>query len=316
MQNMENQERAFHDVIPGYYLGIDAGGTKTEFLLQDGQGNTIAHTILGTANPNDIGMEQCQQVLGEGIRFCCQNIPYEKTAMFAGIAGGTGGNNREELAAFFRKFGFYIFDNHNDLESALEAALHGGDGVVLITGTGISCIAVHKGQRKRVGGWGYLLDSGGSGYNLGRDALEAAFCAIDGRGQQTMLLQMIERKLECSVISAVSKIYQGGKTFIAEFAPLVFEACELGDVAAQEILERNVLEMARIAQAGVAFAEGFEVPIVLCGGLTKRADLWLDRFKKEFGKNQRIDILSEPVINGALVLAKKIAGAGKEECIL
>ncbi len=40
-----------------YLLGIDGGGTKTEFVLSHINGNEIARVVLGCSNPVNIGTE-------------------------------------------------------------------------------------------------------------------------------------------------------------------------------------------------------------------------------------------------------------------
>ena len=58
-----------------------------------------------------------------------------------------------------------------DQEIALAGAID-GPGAVLVAGTGaICCGRDGAGNRTRVGGYGYLIDDGGSGYALGRDIL-------------------------------------------------------------------------------------------------------------------------------------------------
>lgn len=50
-----------------YLLGVDGGGTKTEFLLTDLHRNMVSRVVLGSSNPVDIGMDNCKKVLEEGI---------------------------------------------------------------------------------------------------------------------------------------------------------------------------------------------------------------------------------------------------------
>ena len=68
-----------------YYLGIDGGGTKTEFLLQDKDGNTVRQIILGASNPNDVGMEKCQKILELGITEVCDRIDKRKYPCLRGL---------------------------------------------------------------------------------------------------------------------------------------------------------------------------------------------------------------------------------------
>ena len=40
------------------YLAIDGGGTKTDFMLADGDGNILSRVILEATNPNDVGFDK------------------------------------------------------------------------------------------------------------------------------------------------------------------------------------------------------------------------------------------------------------------
>ena len=66
---------------PQYFLGIDGGATKTEFVLTDAAGNVICRHFEGSCNPVDIGMEAAQKVLDTGIRAACKGVPMRKIAI-------------------------------------------------------------------------------------------------------------------------------------------------------------------------------------------------------------------------------------------
>ncbi|MFP3490923.1 BadF/BadG/BcrA/BcrD ATPase family protein, partial [Staphylococcus sp. SIMBA_130] len=73
-----------------------------------------------------------------------------------------------------------------DAINALYSGTLGKPGIVQIAGTGSITFSInHDGLSDRVGGWGYLIGEMGSGFALGRDALEAAFLAHDGLGTPT-----------------------------------------------------------------------------------------------------------------------------------
>ncbi|MBQ7838967.1 MAG: XRE family transcriptional regulator [Lachnospiraceae bacterium] len=291
-----------------YYLGIDGGGTKTEFLLQDKDGNTVRQIILGASNPNDVGMEKCQKILELGITEVCDRIDKRKISLFAGLAGAS--DNGKVIREFLDEWGFGRCRCEGDKESAMEMALGGKDGLVVILGTGVIGYAQKSGERKRIGGWGYLLDSGGSGYNLGRDALESALRSLDGRSRTTQLLPLIEEKLQKPLPNAIAEIYKGGKRYIAQFAPLVFDACEQGDSTAEEILEKNMRQVAEIIEAGLDYLNDSNAPVVLCGGLCHQQKA-LDRVLSKLLKGIPIQYLTDPMVNGAVLLAKKEARNGE-----
>jgi glucosamine kinase len=66
-------------------------------------------------------------------------------------------------------------------------------GVVAAVGTGVVTLAVGRAGFARVDGWGNIMGDAGSGYWIGRAGLEAAMRAHDGRGSETVLLNMLQQ---------------------------------------------------------------------------------------------------------------------------
>lgn len=297
-----------------YFLGIDGGGTKTKFRLENVPGEVLAECELGPSNPNDVGLERCAEILKAGIMETAAGIDRGEIAVFAGIAGSLSEENRVGIRRVLDRMGFGFADNGSDNENILELYLRGGDGVTVIVGTGSIAFAQKNGVRRRVGGWGYLLDSGGSGYNLGRDALEAAYRALDGRGPETALTRLLEDRLGKTVEAAIPELYGGGKKMIASLAPLVFEACDAGDRPAEEILRKNAAHIAELIRTAAAFVGDPDAPVVLCGGLTQRADLLEKYIMENLDEGCRIRFGSEPLVKGAVLCARrKYAQYGKTE---
>lgn len=286
-----------------YYLGIDGGGTKTLFLLEDEQGETVAQVTLGPSNPNDIGPDACTALLESGIGAVCHGIDKREISMFAGIAGCM--SNPGLFQKFFARYEFGRSAHGSDLENARELALHGQDGVAVILGTGSIAYAQKSGVCKRIGGWGYLLDRAGSGYDLGRDALHAALCAIDGTGEETVLRPLLENHLKKPLPDAIPEIYAGGKRLIASCAPLLFKACDLGDGAALRILDQNAARIAQLLRTGQAYVGSGDAPLVLLGGLCARKDLIEPLVRRHLDLPNPICFSEEPMVKGAIMLARK-----------
>lgn len=287
-----------------FFLGIDGGGTKTDFLLTDRNGNQVNRVILGPSNPVDIGMENAKTVLEQGIRQVCKGIDLQEISLFAGLAGGITGKNMAILTDFFKTFGFGAASNGSDMDNALQMALQGQDGIAVIMGTGIIAFAQQDGILHRVGGWGYLLDKGGSGYNLGADVLDSALKCSDGRSGSPLLLHLVEEKLKKPVQSAIAEIYRSGKTGISSFAPLAFQAFEQGDPHAIAIIRRNVSCVAEIIAAGCKHITEKPVNVVICGGLANRADILAPIFEEFTDNTVNVRFTTEPMVNGSVALAK------------
>lgn len=288
-----------------YLLAIDGGGTKTEFLLTDLEKRELKRFFLGASNAVDIGMENCKTLLEQGIREVTQGISLREVSVYAGLAGGMTGDNKRVINEFLGGFNFAFYNNGSDVENVLEIALSGGDGVAVIMGGGIIAFSQLDGKRNRVGGWGYHIDKGGSGYNIGSDGLCYALRYVDGRSGSKMLKELIEEKLGKSLTDSIGDIYKGGKAYIASFAPLVFEAYKQGDAVAEAIIDRNVKEASEIIAAGLVPFENKETKVVICGGIGRNSEILLPFFRKYLGNDVNLHFNSEPVVNGALNLAEK-----------
>lgn len=288
-----------------YLLGIDGGGTKTDFLLTDSNGNELKRIILGPSNPVSIGIDNTKKCLEQGINRVCSGMNKSEISVFAGIAGCLTGNNSKILNKFLSSFGFGKFQNASDIDSALETALSGGNGVAVIIGTGIAAFCQVDGKRHRIGGWGYLIDKGGSGFNFGSDAFDSAVRFIDGRGGSEIILNLIEEKLKKPLPDSLSDIYRGGNAYIASFASVVFEAYEKRDREAEKILDRNTYEIARIIETGYNFLNGKEGKTVLCGGMCRRKEILSPFLTKHLKNKIQFEFSETDMVKGAVSLARK-----------
>ena len=126
-----------------------------------------------------------------------------------------------------------------------------------------------------------------------------------------MLTSLIEEQTQCTPEELVGKIYAGGKTFVASFAPLVTEAARQGDSISHSILERNTDCIARVILAAAKhFPAGEEpIPVVLCGGLSHVAEIVVG-VKERLASHPRLstECLTREPVEGAVMLAKKLGG--------
>lgn len=289
-----------------YLLGIDGGGTKTEFLLTDSDEKEIRRVILGASNPVSAGIENTYSLLDDGIKEICKGLNRSEISVYAGIAGAKSGDNQQLINTFLSKFGFASFNCGSDVDLALEVALKGKNGVAVIMGTGIVAYAQNGEKLHRSGGRGYMIDKGGSGFHFGSDALNSAFEFIDGRGGSETLYKLVEQMLGNAPEDSVSDIYGGGATYVASFAPAVFEAFKLGDSKAAEIIDRNAYEAAKIINGARKSLNMCNEKIVICGGLCKQKEILYPFLMKYIEGDFTLEFLDEPVVNGAISLAGRM----------
>jgi len=294
-----------------YYLGVDGGGTKTEFLLKNADGQTVATCILGGSNPNDVGLENACAVLREGAAKVCGSIPYSQVSLFAGIAGAGSGDHGENMTKYLRTMGFASAVCGSDAMNAVAAALGDRDGMITIMGTGNVTFVQKDGQLHKIGGFNYLFDEGGSGFTLGRDAIAYGLRAEE-RGEPTgVLYELVRQKCGTEkVLHKLTDFYTGGKRSVADFAPLVFEAYDRGDTAATAILQRNAAVIADQITFGIKMLQGTCPEAVLVGGLTKRAEVLLPMINEKINGQCRLTAFTGSPVLGAL----RLAGLEETKC--
>lgn len=292
------------------YLGIDGGGTKTEFWLTDADGFLLSSCVLGASNPNDVGIDAACALLDNGIAKVTEGYDLATVSVFAGIAGAATGDNAAQLKAHLVSLGFARADAASDVRSALAACLQDEDGIAIIMGTGSVAYAQHGGQLLRAGGYGYLLGDAGSGFALGQGAILAALQAEDGSGVSTLLHDLVSAQCgKARVLDALSDFYRGGKTEIARYAPLIFDAHAKGDAVATEILSRNVDAIADLVRAIGNHMNENRIRVVLCGGLTSQSMHILPLLHDALADDARTYIISiskAAPIQGAIFLASKL----------
>lgn len=254
-----------------YLIGIDGGGSKTDFLLCDKQLNEKARRFAGRSNPNDIGIDAVAELIKENVLALLSENSVsasEISAAFAGIAGASNDDNVVRLTAALKSV----------LPNAKAEAFHDGinvlygafpyeDGVSIICGTGSSCF-IKKGEEIiRIGGYG-SFDLSGNGYEIGRAGLAHALKTIDGRAEFGIMDELIAERVGNDFLVALDKMLIMTKNELASFAPTVFEAASRGDDAALAIIDENMDYIAElINRAGVYFKNDYKV--ALAGGIMK-----------------------------------------------
>jgi N-acetylglucosamine kinase-like BadF-type ATPase len=134
-----------------------------------------------------------------------------------------------------------------DQEIALDGAFKGGEGILLVAGTGsIVTGRAADGTLYTAGGWGPALGDEGSGYWIGQEALRGSFWAKD-RNIATVLLEEIGAFWKLgSIGEIVEKANELPSPDFAALAPVVVKCAEQGDDLANAVLERAGEELSEL----------------------------------------------------------------------
>ena len=258
------------------HIGLDAGGTKTVALARTSQQATPTRLTGPAANLQRQGMEATARVLATLIREgLAQHPDATLHAVCAGVAGAGSPANQHALATRLRSLLGHQAPAHvqitHDGAIALEAAFEGGSGVIVITGTGSVCFArTRDGEVLRAGGWGYLLGDEGSGHMLGIHGLRAVAHAFDGGPPTRLQALLADRHGLATPDDLKRSIYREGWP-VQQMAPLVIEAAEQGDAAAQRIIAEQTRALARQVTWLAGRSDAVEPRLAFLGGLTQSA---------------------------------------------
>lgn len=288
-------------------IGIDGGGTKTEFVLFSENGRILNRIALGGCNPNTVGIENAMDILKLGIDTFLK-IEGKVSGIFVGAAGLDSGNNTLKIKAMLKeKYPNVKIQCENDIFNVIACGKNLEKCTAAICGTGMIVYANQNGKLRRFGGRGYLLDEGGSGYDIGRDAICAALDEREGLGKHSILTDLVEEKLGNTVWESIQDIYSKNQPYIASFAPCVFKAYENGDDIAKQILERNAKRLALLINFAVNNCDVGKY-VVASGGIIKEKASFREMVKNSLDADIELDIPNYPPVYGACIMCCRLCG--------
>ncbi len=180
--------------MPRYYLGVDGGGTNCRVRLANENLETLAEVKNGRSNLQIDGGEPAYRAILDGTRdvFAAAGLDYAQTAnTYAcfGMAGGRMDTARDAFAA--RAWPFAGVKVYDDIDIAHAGALGGGEGGVVIIGTGSAAMSIVGGKRYQAGGWGFHIGDQMSGAILGRELARYSVEAEDGLVEASPLTRAV-----------------------------------------------------------------------------------------------------------------------------
>lgn len=238
-----------------YFLGIDGGGTKTHAIVADAFCRVIGEGASGASNPLRAGLRDAISHIECAVAEAAAAARVDLEQITSACAAIAGVNHPIHYHTMKDALGHALaLDNLHlvtDARAALEGALDGRPGVVIIAGTGSIAMGVNAdGEQARSGGWGPTFGDEGSGYDIARRALRAIASSFDGRSRLTVLSERFCQRLGiASTEDLPGVIYNSDSepVEIASLAELVAEAAREGDEVACEILQEAGRELAGLA---------------------------------------------------------------------
>src|SRR3989338_1793838 len=225
------------DKTKKFILGIDAGSTKTKVRITDDTGHVLGEGLSGSGNVSALDISTFKtnilRAVNEAQKNTNQKI-YKFNAFCFGGAGIDTPQAKQKAESILKEI--LVADKMfvgNDTQLVLPACSTKNYGIVVIAGTGSNFYGKNKnGKEAYVGGLGGLLADEGSGYWIGRVALRSVVRADDGRGEKTLLTDVVfEKGFE-------------QKSGVAALSQVVDEAYIKKDKVAEQILIKATQDIA------------------------------------------------------------------------
>ena len=283
-------------------LGVEGGGTKTDWVLLDDTGRVLGEGQLGAANLKLSTDTQLSQLFAV--------LPREVNEAGVFLAGCLSENDRARLRRLaVAAWPAARVSVGSDCESGFATALGDGDGIVVISGTGAVVHGRKGGRVEKSGGWGHILGDRGGGYDMCRHALRKVILRYDIEGTLSPLASAILAELSLNELpQLVDWVNQADKMQVARLAPVIFRAADAGDVEMQELIEHRAGDLARFTVA-VAQRLGMEsVEVRLLGGLLTKEPGYAAHYRRLLAEKlpgANVELCTRSGAFGAAALARK-----------
>ncbi len=235
-------------------LAIDAG--QTGMKVRIAHASVRDDLVFGGIRTHEPLLPQ----LAEVVRGAIARTGLTPDVVTAGISGLTDRDaDAAALLALLGDTGVCEAVLAHDSTTSFLGALGDVRGAVVASGTGVVTLAVGRDAIARVDGWGHIMGDAGSGYWIGREALDAVMRAYDGRGPQTALTEVVQERWP-DLSQAYISLQSGDDrvSVVASFAAPVARLAEAGDAVATAITHAAARELAvsvstaleRVARSG------------------------------------------------------------------
>lgn len=311
------------------FAGYDSGGTKTTCVIADEKGRILSCSTDGPSNSLSCGFKTAENSIKNCTRQALINAGLkgdEKIySAFFGYAAIEVFSKNERIWSFLGNCtnSTYLGVN-NDAYTVWYGTTFGESGIVSISGTGAVTVGIREdGKWSKSGGWGYLIEDDGSGYSIGRKAINFAVRSYDGviakNNFEKEIMEFFSLKSMREIISMIYKDPNRSSTIIASAAKCAFKLFNEGDLIAASIIDGAADEVARRIYTvyNNLGLKDQSIKIILSGGVINSGEKFInmiDEKLKAFNMNNyKLTTPEIPPELSALILAFK--QSGQEEAV-
>lgn len=281
----------------GIFLGVDAGGTKTHYVLHDGSGELLDFYAGGPGNHEyheDAFAGVRRELEGSIHALLSRNhLTYDDITYAAlGMSGCDMPEQHKILTDIAEEIGLQRFVLNNDAFLGIKAGTSKGYGLCSINGTGTIAAGVDvDGKQLQVGGLGFFGGDEAGGTHLGQMVFRKVYDHVYRMGPATELTPRLFAAMGLKSEEELASLWLkdllncADKSKVDTLCRLLFDVAEEGDAVACELLVHTGDILAHTVGGVVnhlRWPENEKLEVVLIGSvhLKARCPLVRETFEK------------------------------------
>jgi N-acetylglucosamine kinase-like BadF-type ATPase len=250
----------------GLVLGVDGGNSKTDVVLASADGEPLAYVRGPGSNAHARGLyEGAIDVVSATVSQLPLDGVAERAVLFmcgADLPDDIRGLN-EEVARRGWARGAVV---DNDTFALLHAGSDRAEAVAVVCGSGINCVGRRGDRVARYPALGWETGDWGGAEALGQEALYSANRALDGRGEPTALVELVEAHFGKPAAEVGEDFHYKRlpRTRLGELAPAIVAS---DDAVAHRLTVRLADEIVLLVERALRDLELDDADVVLGGGM-------------------------------------------------
>lgn len=302
-----------------YYIGVDGGGTKTEFALFDEAKKPVARVKGAGSNHENYerAFDEAAEIIWDGIsRLVCEagiNLSQVKFTLM-GLAGIDHEYQYDIMCDKLKAYGLKNFEIFNDGFIVVKAGAQTGAAIGYNCGTGTCCNAIDStGKMLQLAGLSQFSGDVGNGHWIAITVYKLIYDEVYLGIHKTLLTEMVYEKFDLSsredFLGMVSEFEgESANKYIRAFIDIFFAAAKRGDTLALNAIDEMALRGAQLitAHAKQLSFTGEYIEVVLSGSIHTKlpSEIYIELLKKKISQSSdrrfKYVILNQPPVTGCI----------------
>lgn len=306
-----------------YIIGVDGGGTKTDYLIFTTEGEFVDALHVGSRSHEVLygGFAEVEETVLADLEYLLKKNNISRSSIAAAAFGMAGIDTPAQLAemkGILSKASLRRFVAANDSILGIKAGCSSGVGICSINGTGTVASGIDEnGEILQVGGIGFASGDIAGGFVIATMAVRAVYDYYFRCGAETILTEKLMNYFNISdpgeLMNVINEKFYADRESDKEIITILFDAVNTGDAVAEEIVKEVAEQLAKSVSGCIKNLHFKGIPeVVLAGSVWTKANcpLLQAHFKKCIYRytGMRINLIPLQVIPaaGAIIWAMEL----------